>query len=89
VSVTYRPGSSVSRTEDIGVTGEGGRVEWTPHLAGIATLNATWDGGTSTTNVSVRFAHTPLGGVAIMLLAGLLLVGGSVVRIMRIMKAPE
>jgi len=89
VTVTYRPGSSVSHTEEVGVTGEGGRIEWTPATAGIAALHAKWEGGESSTNVSVKFAHVPAGGIIIMLLAGVLLVGGSVVRIMRVLKSPN
>jgi hypothetical protein len=86
VTVTYRPGSSVEASDTIGTTGTGGRIAWTPSTAGIASLQASWEGGSSTTNVSVRFASVPRGGVLIMILAGLLLVGGSIVRITRVIK---
>ena len=90
VTVTYRPGSSVEATDTIGTTGASGRLRWTPETAGIAGINAAWaDGGATSTNVSVRFSGVPLGGVVIMLLAGLLLVGGSAVRIARVLKSPD
>lgn len=89
VAITYRPGSSVEVTEEIGTTGPGGRLTWTPAKAGIASIHATWDGGETSTNVSVKFATIPGGGMIIMVLAGLLLVGGSVVRIMRVLKSSD
>ncbi len=89
VTVTYRPGSSVEETLEIGVTGAGGRLEWTPSAAGIATLNAHWEGGSTSTNVSVKFAGIPAGGLIIMILAGLLLLGGSVVRIARVLRSAD
>jgi hypothetical protein len=87
VTVTYRPGSSVEASDTVGTTGAGGRIAWTPTTAGIASLTASWEGNSSTTNVSVRFASVPPGGVIIMILAGLLLVGGSIVRITRVIKS--
>ncbi len=91
VLVTYRPGSSVEQTEEIGVTSEDGRIGWSPTLAGIVTINASWehDGATisTSTNVAVKFASAPLLGIAIMIIAGFLLVGGSVVRVFRMMKS--
>ena len=87
VTVTYRPGSSVEETLEIGMTTAGGRLEWTPDKAGIATLNASWEGGTTSTNVSVKFPRTPLGGMIIMILAGLLLLGGSAVRITIVLRS--
>ena len=89
VAVTYRPGSSVELTEEVGTTGPGGRLVWTPTTAGIALISATWDGGETSTNISVKFASVPAGGLIIMILAGLLLVGGSAVRIIRVMKSPD
>ncbi len=94
VDVTYRPGSSVEETAAVGVTGKSGRIIWYPAAAGIVTLTASWrsEGGdtvTTSANFSVKFASTPVGGVVIMLLAGLLLVGGSVVRILRVLRSGE
>ena len=86
VSVTYRPGSSVEATEAVGTTGPSGRLAWTPQTAGIVSVNAAWDGGSTSANVSVKFGGTPAGGLLIMVLAGLLLVGGSIFRIMRVLR---
>lgn len=90
VTVTYRPGSSVEKSDEVGTAGEGGALSWTPATAGIATLSASWtaDDGTESsisTNVSVRFASVPFAGVIIMIFAGVLLVGGSFWRIRRIL----
>ena len=89
VTVTYRPGRSVEATEEIGMSGAGGRLTWTPTTAGIAALKATWEGGEASTNVSVKFAGVPAGGVIIMILAGTLLVGGSIIRIMRVLRSVD
>ena len=94
VSATYRPGSSVEETVSIGVTGKSGRILWFPAAAGIVTLAAAWtsaegDTVTTSTNISVKFKSTPAGGIVIMLLAGLLLVGGSAVRILRVLRSGE
>ena len=86
VTVTYRPGSSVEATEEVGTTGPSGRLAWTPQTAGIASVNAVWDGGDTSTNISVKFGGAPAGGLIIMVLAGLLLVGGSIVRITRVLR---
>lgn len=87
VKVTYRPGSSVEAFDELGTTGPSGRLAWLPTTAGIATLAATWDGGSTSSNVSVKFESAPAGGIIIMILAGVLLVGGSIVRIARILKS--
>ena len=86
VTVVYRPGSSVEATEAVGTTGPSGRLAWTPQTAGIAAVNAVWDGGDTSANVSVKFGGAPAGGLIIMVFAGLLLVGGSIVRIMRVLR---
>ena len=93
LEVTYRPGSSVARTEPIGRSATGA-VEWTPQEAGIATITATWVGSdlaeaSSTTNVSVKFRSPPIGGILIMIVAGLLLVVGSVIRVANLLRAPQ
>jgi hypothetical protein len=88
VTATYRPGSRVEEDSEIGVTDPGGAVEWIPEEAGIVAISAEFTSEDSTTaqlseNVSVKFASTPLSGVLIMLLAGTLLIGGSIVRFAR------
>jgi hypothetical protein len=92
ITATYRPGSSVENTSIVGSTGKSGRITWIPATAGIVTLSASWESATGDTvttsaNVSVRFSSTPAGGLIIMVLAGLLLVGGSVVRILRVVRS--
>ena len=92
VTVIYRPGSSVERDAVIGTAGADGRINWVPELAGIAAVTASWQDAagaevTATTNVSVRFGSTPWAGIFIMVFAGLLLVGGSVVRLLRVARS--
>ena len=94
VSVTYRPGSRVSATDEIGRTTEGGTLEWTPMDPGIATLTATWtEPGlterSSSTTVSVRFHDLPIDGIFIMVVAGLLLIVGSAIRVYKLLRAPD
>ncbi len=89
VRVTYRPGSSVETHAEVGRTDAGGAVAWTPELAGIATLSAEWTDGSASANVSVRFHHAPVAGLVIMIVAGVILVGGSVVRIRRVLLEPD
>lgn len=93
VMVTYRPGSSVSREDVVGKSGADGALAWTPQQAGIATITATWHEGseadiTSSATVSVKFASPPAGGILIMIVAGLLLIVGSVVRVTKLIRAP-
>ncbi|NIM20661.1 MAG: hypothetical protein GTO51_10610 [Candidatus Latescibacteria bacterium] len=88
VRATYRPGSRVSTESEIGMTDDAGSVDWIPQSAGIVTLSATRTAGDSgefsvTKTVSVKFASTPAGGILIMILAGILLIGGSVYRFTR------
>jgi hypothetical protein len=94
VEVTYRPGSSVEQLEQIGTSAEDGAIYWVPAEAGIATINATWAGPdqsqiTASTSVSVRFRSAPLGGIVIMIAAGVVLVIGSVFRIFNLLRAPQ
>ena len=94
VSVAYRPGSAVTREEDAGETGADGSLLWTPTDAGIATVTATWeapDGSdrTSAVTVSVKFRSVPATGILIMLVAGLLLIVGSFVRVAILLRTPK
>jgi hypothetical protein len=81
----------VQKTEVVG-SSSAGSVQWTPAEAGIATLTATWaaDRGeaSTTTNVSVKFSNPPFDGIIIMVVAGLLLVVGSVIRILNLLRTP-
>jgi len=80
VTVVYRPGSKVSHAESLGTTDARGRIAWTPADAGIVTLTAIPPGGEEvapiTSNLSVRFRGIPLRGLAVMVLAGIILYGG-------------
>lgn len=85
---TYRPGSQVSRTEELGTTNGAGQLVWTPTDAGIVTLAATaQDGTTLSSNLSVYFSGVPGMGLLIMIGAGALLYGG-VIRGFRSMGTP-
>jgi hypothetical protein len=94
VSATYRPGSRVEEESEVGTTDAGGSVEWIPKEAGIVSISAAFSGADGNdlqlqTNVSVKFASTPMSGVLIMLLAGTLLIGGSIVRFVKYMRGQE
>ncbi len=73
VFVTYRPNSAVARRDTIRV-GEAQSMRWTPKRAGVVRIGLP-DG--TTQNVSVRFTETPLAGVFVLLIAGLILFGGA------------
>ena len=94
VEVTYRPGSEVSRIDDIGQSGADGTISWVPQQAGIATITATWTGPdqseeATTTTVSVKFRAPPISGILIMVVAGLLLIVGSIVRVSNLLRSPQ
>jgi hypothetical protein len=93
LEVTYRPGSAVQRTEEIG-SSSSGALQWTPSEAGIATITATWMDAnqtevTSATNVSIKFSAPPVNGIIIMVVAGLLLVVGSIIRVTNLIRSPQ
>lgn len=88
VRVTYRPNSEVMDTQVIGKTDADGRIRWVPQEAGIATLQAEEAGvaamhsgpgglGRVELTVSIRFRTAPWLGVAILILAALILFGGN------------
>ena len=92
VKVTYRPESRVEKAVDLGSTDEAGMIEWIPKDAGVVVLSADWPdnpGQPLDKRVSVRFSSLPRGGILIMIFAGLLLIGGSVMRFIRILKTPN
>jgi hypothetical protein len=81
VSVTYRPNSMVSRTEELGNPDTNGYLSWTPKDAGVTILKATLPGSKDkelsfSKQVSVRYGHFPPMGLLIFLLASLTLFGG-------------
>ncbi|UCH83378.1 MAG: hypothetical protein JSW50_13105 [Candidatus Latescibacterota bacterium] len=94
VSVTYRPGSAVPAVFDVGRTAADGNCEWTPREAGIVTISAAWVDATgseqiTTVNASVKYSPTPVTGIVIMIVAGIVLIGGAFDRISRLLRTPE
>lgn len=93
LTAVYRPSSEVSRTETIGVVGPDGRVAWTPLEAGVVTLTSMPPAGAAgrtpeTLNLSVPFASTPLPGLAVLLIAGIILYGGVIRGFMKLGQPP-
>ena len=94
IEITYRPGSSVEKVDPIGVSEQDGSIHWIPAEAGIAQIQATWSGSgqtevSATTSVSVRFGSPPPAGIVIMVVAGVLLVIGSAVRMFNVLRSPQ
>lgn len=69
---TYRPRSSVARTDSLSAEAPATRFNWTPRDAGVVTIRA----GEASRNVSVRFGGISTSGLIVMLLAGGILFGG-------------
>lgn len=91
IRVTYRPESRVETTDSLGTTNDAGIVHWTPEDVGVVTISAAWMEGDSTTgaatqNISIKFASTPANGIAIMVFAGFILLGGSIIRLSRLIR---
>lgn len=76
---------SLQHEQAVGTTGADGTVAWTPDSAGVVVLQ--WEEGQS--QVSVLHSGTPVGGVLIALLAGLALLGGSVLFFVQMLRQPE
>jgi hypothetical protein len=94
IRITYRPESQVEKTVAAGATNEAGIVRWTPDDVGVVLITAAWmeedsTEGTASRNISVKFASLPASGIVIMILAGLLLLGGSVIRFARLLREPD
>ncbi|MEJ2721807.1 MAG: hypothetical protein P8181_11815 [bacterium] len=94
VTATYRPGSAVATEVEVGRTGVDGNCEWVPGEAGIVTIGAAWVDGagveqTTAINVSVKYDHAPIEGIVIMIVAGIVLIGGAIQRIARLLGTPE
>ncbi len=73
VRVTYRPGALSAHTETF--TPGAASFEFTPERAGVVSVAA----GDATKSLSVRFKEAPLGGLVVMVLAGLILFGGAAI----------
>ncbi|MBC6996832.1 hypothetical protein QWY85_04015 [Neolewinella lacunae] len=79
--VTYRPNSALVRTETVVLPAPSTFAEWTPSSAGLAQLAYLDRTGEIplkvSHNVSVRFDGLSGSGLAVMILAGLILFGGA------------
>jgi len=77
VRFTYQPDAPVSSTETLAV--EGGSLTWTPQRPGIVKIEALGGDASAIAAVdrSVRFDGAPGSGVAIFLVAALVLFGGA------------
>lgn len=71
VTVTYRPGAVSAVTETF--TPGAATFEFTPDRAGVVSVA----GGGTAKSLSVRFRSAPLGGLLVMVVAGLILFGGA------------
>ena len=79
LTVVYRPNSATTVEAVIGTFSADGTLSWTPDQPGITTLVAAGPDGKKVASraVATRFSDTPIAGVVVMLLAGLLLFGGA------------
>lgn len=79
IKAVYSPSSRVESTQTIKVEkltppkpGKPYLTAWIPERAGVVTVTA----GKASRNISVRFDGIPVGGIIIMVIAGLILFGG-------------
>ncbi len=72
VAINYRPNSQVTKTKYL-IGNKSTSFDWTPERAGVVAIQA----GNQSTTVSVRFPGASKSGIAIMLLAAVLLFGGA------------
>lgn len=81
VETVYRPNSKTGHTALLAPTDAAGTVTWTPLDAGIVTLVAHRDSAegpaVASLNVAVRYGGFPPSGLAVMIVAGLVLFGGA------------
>lgn len=83
VAAVYRPNSSTTSTEHLAPTDAAGTVFWTPSAAGPVRLEARAAEAAenappaASLAVAVRYGGFPPSGMAIMLIAGVLLLGGA------------
>ena len=81
VMIEYRPNSQVVKKEYL--TGDATNTfAWTPTSAGVVTIQA----GNQSKTVSVRFPGASISGIAIMILAAVLLFGGATFAFRLLMK---
>jgi len=87
VEAQYRQNAhaSLQHSQKIGTTSSDGTLRWTPSEPGVVAL--AWQGGGAT--IAVRHDGTPISGLLIALLAGILLLGGSVYFFVRMIATDE
>jgi hypothetical protein len=73
VWIEYRPNSQVVRYDTLRATQPATTFEWTPRKAGVVRLSTPG----ASRNVSVRFAGLSGSGLAVMIVAAILLFGGA------------
>ncbi len=82
LDVLYRPGATALVSEELVIRDAGATSwSWQPQRAGVVRLSS----GGMTQNVSVQYQAFPIGGMIVMLLAGLILFGGIVVAMRTLM----
>ena len=95
VTATYRPGSNVERSKELGRTRSDGTIEWVADFPGLAQLDAVVKTGEiegveqtrkGTKTVSIRFRRTPWSGVIVLLVAGGFLFGGAILAFLKMMR---
>ncbi|MCB0566798.1 MAG: hypothetical protein H6573_32265 [Lewinellaceae bacterium] len=74
IVVTYRPNSSIVRSEILLPQGGRNTFLWTPQKVGIVRLSSKTSG---TRNVSVQFEKASYSGILVMALAAVILFGGA------------
>lgn len=81
LTVTYRPNSSVSKTEVVAINPPATSVEWASKEAGLVALaymdKTQEDPQRVSKNMSVRFQGVSGSGIVVMLFAGVVLFGGA------------
>lgn len=89
LTVCYRPNSATEITDDPVPFDADGSIEWTPRSPGIASLSVTDSEGRplASKDVAIRFSEVPFAGIAVMILAGLLLFGGAAYSLAQALRA--
>lgn len=94
VEAIYRPNSSTTHREPLPPADSSGTIFWTPRDAGPVTLEARLPAAlesppATTLTVAVRYQGFPPSGLAIMVLAGCLLLGGAILGMIMLLTGPS
>jgi hypothetical protein len=87
ITASYRQNAhkKLQHVQQIGTTAADGTLRWEPAEPGVVVL--AWEGGSR--NVSVLHHGVPVAGVLVALIAGLLLLGGSVFFVLQMLRRQE